>query len=284
MAGPEPNYVKEVLSSQWNLAFVGIMFLLMIVVNFIGFGALLLGGEVLAILLAQMPAVQHYIRLRAQINDKQNAQLREQEIVNSLPMQYHNDFQSVKQICDQIEQRWKMQGNQGNYLLSDLINKLGAFRFEYARMLQAHSLSSSRNVVDLTRRLQDELKQNEIALEREKSPKVREVLAQNVRIIKQRLQRTLQLSDLIRLLAARLSVVKNSLNLLYDEVDTIADPTSVSSQVDNLLLTLNIDEELKATYEDVLGDNREAPVPLPNQQQTNAQDAARRQSNIRRVK
>ncbi len=282
MANSEPNYVKEVLTSQWNLAFIGIMFLLMVIVNFLGFGALLLGGQVAAILIAQMPVVQHYLRLKAQINDKENAQLKEQEIVASLPMEYHNDFQSVKQLCDAIEERWKLQGNQGNYLLSDLINKLGAFRFEYARMLQAHSLSSNRNVAELTRRLQNELQQNEDALGREKSPKVRDVLSQNVRIIKQRLQRTLQLGDLLRLLAARLSVVKNSLNLLHDEVFTIADPTSVSSQVDNLLLTLNIDEELKATYEGVLGDSEEIALPVQSGQNPNIQ--AQRQSNARRIK
>jgi hypothetical protein len=283
MANPEPNYVKEVLSSQWNLAFIGVMFLLMVIVNFVGFGALLIGGEIAALLLAQMPVVQHYIRLRAQIDDKESAKLKEQEIVTSLPMQYSNDFQSVKQLCDEIEERWKSQGNQGNYLLSDLINKLGAFRFEYARMLQAHSLSSGRNAGELVRRLQEELSQNEAALEREKSPKVREVLSQNVRIIKQRLQRTMQLGDLLRLLAARLSVVKNSLNLLHDEVYSIADPTSVSSQVDNLLLTLDIDEELKATYEDVLGSDAKIPLPAPqNQQNPNVQ--AQRQSNVRRMK
>jgi hypothetical protein len=283
MANSEPNYVKEVLSSQWNLAFIGVMFLLMVIINFVGFGALLIGGEIAALLLAQMPVVQHYIRLRAQIDDKESAKLKEQEIVTSLPMQYSNDFQSVKQLCDEIEERWKSQGNQGNYLLSDLINKLGAFRFEYARMLQAHSLSSGRNAAELSRRLQEELNQNEAALEREKSPKVREVLSQNVRIIKQRLQRTMQLGDLLRLLAARLSVVKNSLNLLHDEVYSIADPTSVSSQVDNLLLTLDIDEELKATYEDVLGSDAKIPLPAPQSQQ-NPNVQAQRQSNARRMK
>ncbi len=283
MANSEPNYVKEILSSQWNLAFIGVMFLLMVIVNFIGFGALLIGGEILALLIAQVPAVQHYIRLKAQIDDKKNSKLKEQEMVLNLPPQYQNDFQSVKQLCDEIEERWKSQGNQGNYLLSDLINKLGAFRFEYARMLQAHSLSSNRNVAQLVQRLQEELNQNEAAFEREKSPKVREVLAQNVRIIKQRLQRTMQLGDLLRLLAARLSVVKNSLNLLHDEVYSIADPTSVSSQVDNLLLTLDIDEELKATYEDVLGSDTKIPLPAPQSQQNpNAQ--AQRQSNARRLK
>jgi hypothetical protein len=283
MANSEPNYVKEVLSSQWNLAFIGVMFLLMVIINFVGFGALLIGGEIAALLLAQMPVVQHYIRLRAQIDDKESAKLKEQEIVTSLPMQYSNDFQSVKQLCDEIEERWKSQGNQGNYLLSDLINKLGAFRFEYARMLQAHSLSSGRNAAELSRRLQEELNQNEAALEREKSPKVREVLSQNVRIIKQRLQRTMQLGDLLRLLAARLSVVKNSLNLLHDEVYSIADPTSVSSQVDNLLLTLDIDEELKATYEDVLGSDAKIPLSAPQSQQ-NPNVQAQRQSNARRMK
>jgi hypothetical protein len=283
MANSEPNYVKEILSSQWNLAFIGVMFLLMVIVNFIGFGALLIGGEILALLIAQVPAVQHYIRLKAQIDDKENSKLKEQEMVLNLPPQYQNDFQSVKQLCDEIEERWRTQGNQGNYLLSDLINKLGAFRFEYARMLQAHSLSSNRNAAELSRRLQEELNQNEAALEREKSPKVCEVLAQNVRIIKQRLQRTMQLGDLLRLLAARLSVVKNSLNLLHDEVYSIADPTSVSSQVDNLLLTLDIDEELKATYEDVLGSDAKIPLPAPQSQQ-NPNVQAQRQSNARKIK
>src|SRR5215207_5258166 len=112
MASGEPNYVKEVLSSQWNLAFIGIMFLLMVIVNFIGFGALLIGGEIAAVLLAQLPVVQYYIRLRAQIDDKENAKLKEQEIVAGLPMNYNNDYQSVKQLCDEIEARWKMQGDQ----------------------------------------------------------------------------------------------------------------------------------------------------------------------------
>ena len=39
MAQIEPNYVKKVLTSQWNLGFVGIMVFLMLVINFIGFGA-----------------------------------------------------------------------------------------------------------------------------------------------------------------------------------------------------------------------------------------------------
>ena len=282
MANPEPNYVKEVLTSQWNLAFIGVMFLLMVIVNFIGFGALLIGGEILALLIAQVPAVQHYIRLKAQIDDKENSKLKEQEMVLNLPPNYQNDFQSIKQICDEIEDRWRTQGNQGNYLLSDLINKLGSFRFEYARMLNAHFLTANRDVNRLSTRLQAELQNNVNLFQAEKSAKVKEVLQQNIRILKQRLQKALQMSDLQRLLEARLAVVKNSLSLLQDEVYTVSDPSNMSDAVNNLLLTLDIDEELKSTYEDVLSRSDEK-VPPPNadqQQNLNAQ----RQSNLRRIK
>ena len=105
MAEQEPNYVKEVLTSQWNLAFVGLMFLLMVMVNFVGFGALL------AILIAQLEPVKHYIRLRSQIEDKQNLVQRETEIVADLPVGYQNDFQTVARLCREIEDKWKLQGN-----------------------------------------------------------------------------------------------------------------------------------------------------------------------------
>src|SRR4028118_1163862 len=108
MADQEPNYVKEVLLSQWNLAFIGIMFLLMVIVNFIGFGALLTAGAIAAILIAQMPQVQHYIRLRSQIESQENLQKKEQEIVKNLPPQYQEDFASVEQLCHEIEQKWQM--------------------------------------------------------------------------------------------------------------------------------------------------------------------------------
>ncbi len=285
MAEQEPNYVKEVLSSQWNLAFIGVMFLLMVIVNFIGFGALLLAGEVGALLLAQHPLVQRWIKFRSQIEGQENLAKKEKELVAGLPPNYQQDFATVEKLCQEIQQKWQSDATlaSDNYLLKDLIDKLGSFRYEYARMLQAYYTTANRDIGGLTTRLQRELQSNETALENEKSPKVRDVLAQNVRIIKQRLQRTLQLSDLLRLLSARLSVVKNSLSLLQDEIFTVSNPENVSSAVDNLLLTLNIDDELKATYEDVLSSKTEVPAPLAAEQQPpNVQQ--KRQTNLRRVK
>lgn len=292
MAEQEPNYVKEVLASQWNLAFIGIMFLLMVIVNFVGFASLLAASEIALILIAQMPQVQHYFRLRSQIDNQKNQQKREQEIIKSLPPQYQQDFATVEQLCREIEQKWQMNSDSSNnYLLKDLIGKLGSFRFEYARMLQAYYLTATRDTSGLSVQLERELASNETALENEKSPKVREVLEQNVRIIKQRVQRMAQLRDLLRLLGARLSVVKNSLSLLQDEVYTVSSPENVSSAVDNLLLTLNIDDELRSTYEDVLSSKTETvqtpsvAAALPSSEaQANQAARQQRQTNLRRVK
>jgi hypothetical protein len=279
----EPNYVKEVLTSQWNLGFVGIMIFLMLVSGFfLGFGSLLLAGEIFAVILAQIPAVQQYYRLKQQIEGQENLAEKSREIAQKLPPQYSQDFQSVEQICNDIEHKFQGSDASDNFLLKDLITKLGSFRFEYARMLNAHFLTSTKDVNRLTNRLQSELQNNVNLLQNEKNSKVQEALKQNARILKQRLTRALQMSDLQRLLEARLAVVKNSLNLLHDEVTTTGNPSDMSSAVNNLLLTLNIDEELKATYEDVLNDD-DIEIPLPNPQ-TNNQNQRQRQGNLRRIK
>lgn len=278
MREKEPNYVGEVLSSQWNLAFVGIMILLMLTVNLIGFGALLVAGEILLILLAQLEPVKHYIRLKKQIENQENLKQKESEIVKNLPSQYQRDFQSVKQICDDIEEKWQASDQTDNYLFKDLIGKLGSFRNEYAKMLQAYYFTANRDVSGLNVKLQRELDNNETALKNERNPKVREVIDQNVRIIKQRLQKTGQMNDLLRLLGVRLSVVKNSLSLLHDEVNTVANPENMSSAIDNLLLTLDIDDELKATYDEVLSNQAEMPV-APQKVQTPPQRQSRKIKN-----
>jgi hypothetical protein len=280
----EPNYVREVLSSQWNLGFVGIMVFLMLVLNFLGFGALLLAGEIFAIILAQIEPVQRYYRLKQQIEGQENLAETSFEIATKLPPQYKQDFDSVDQICIDIERKFKDSESSDNFLLRDLITKLGSFRFEYARMLNAHYLTSTKDVNRLTSRLQSELQNNVNILQAEKNSKIQEALKQNARILKQRLTRALQMSDLQRLLEARLAVVKNSLNLLHDEVTSTGNPEDMSSAVNNLLLTLNIDEELKATYEDVLNDEDfELPVPDPQTNNPNLQ-RQKQANNLRRIK
>jgi hypothetical protein len=287
------NYVKEVLKSQYNLGFIGIMILLAIVfANPLGFAALILFGQIAGVLLSQFSGIQQLIQRKYLIDSKLNLKEKEEEIFLSLPSHYQKDFKSVEALCLEIEQKWQMSGkDSSNYFLTELIAKLDSFRFEYVRMLQAHNLTASRDFGTVAEKLKAELAQNEHTLEQERSPKIREVLEQNIRIIKQRLNKATQLHELLRLLGVRLTVVKNSLKLLQDEVYTSSAPEHLSDAVDNLLMTLNIDEELKATYEDVLSSPMaEKPSEAQSRQPSlsgttnTAQQQQRKASNLRRVK
>ncbi len=291
---PNINYVKEVLKSQYNLGFIGIMILLSIVfANPLGFAALILFGQIGGVLLSQLKPIQRIIQRKYLIDSKLNLKEREEEIFLSLPPHYQKDFKSVETLCDEIETRWQTTGKTAdNIFLSDMITKLGSFRHEYARMLQAHHLTASRDFSTLIEKLKAELEQNQRTFEEERSPKIREVLEQNIRIIKQRLQKATQLHELLRLLGVRLTVVKNSLKLLQDEVYTASAPEHISEAVDNLLLTLDIDEELRSTYEDVLSspmaertsETKSTPSGITNTTATPQQQQQRKASNLRRVK
>ncbi|MEK7833349.1 MAG: hypothetical protein AAB401_19825, partial [Acidobacteriota bacterium] len=61
----------------------------------------------------------------------------------------------------------------------------------------------------------------------------------------------------VRLLEARLQVVRNSLGLVQDEVYTFTDIASISGLVDNLLSNLNVSDEFRTAYEDVLNTEAE---------------------------
>jgi len=289
---PHINYVKEVLKSQYNLGFLGIMILLSIIfANPLGFAALALFGQIGAVLLSQLPGIQRIIQRKYLIDSKLNLKEKEEEIFLSLPPHYQKDFKSVETLCSEIESRWQTTGKTAdNIFLSDLITKLGSFRHEYARMLQAHHLTASRDFNTLIEKLKAELAQNQKTFEEERSPKIRAVLEQNIRIIKQRLQKATQLHELLRLLGVRLTVVKNSLKLLQDEVYTASAPEHISEAVDNLLLTLDIDEELRSTYEDVLSSPMAERASEPTSVVSGASNVStaaqqqRKANSLRRVK
>lgn len=253
----EINYTKEVMGSNLNLVFIGFMcFLSLITFNW-GFLLLLLAGEIGALFVAQHPRIQRVIRSRLNKDKKVEIEDAENNIIKALPPSYQNDFASVKRLCEEIERRTNEissdLGGKGNSLmLSGIVEKLSAFRFDYARMLRAHYLLSNRNYRNITAGLENEIKRVETAVERERSQQVKNALAQNLHILKQRLARVSKLAELVRLLEIRLQVVRNSLGLIQDEVYTFTDVAGISGLVDNLLTNLSISDEFRTAYEEVL--------------------------------
>jgi hypothetical protein len=255
------NFVKEALKSQYNLGFIGVMAFLMLVVNFWAFLPLLAAGELAALLLAQMPIVQRYIKMKKVWQLKASDEESERRIVESLPANYQADFQTVHALCEEIERRSGELGTGGaGRLMADVVAKLSSFRYEYARMLRARHLLSTRNYRQLQGVLAQQIGQAEGALEREEARQVRAALSQNLSILRQRLERVKRLDELVRLLDARLQVIKNSLGLIQDEVYTFTDVAGIQGMVDNLLINLSISDEFRAEYEDVLNVEADGPA------------------------
>lgn len=253
MAEDDINYAKEVLGSQWNLAFIGVMIFLMLVFNFWGFLALLTAGQLGALFLAQTPLIQRLIRVGRYKDQKEESAEAEQLIVQALPESYQPQYESVRRLCEEIERRSGELGTSStNALLSAVVEKLSAFRFEYARMLRAHHLLSTRNYRNIQSGLASEIAHVEQAVEAEQAVSVRTALNQNLNILRQRLTRIRKLQELVRLLEARLQIVRNSLSLIQDEVYTFTDVAGISGLVDNLLTNLSVSDEFRADYEDVL--------------------------------
>ncbi len=253
MADEEINYTKDVLSHDWNLGFIGVLSFLMLVVNFWGFLPLLLAGEIGALFIAQHPRVQRLIRALKNKDKLLEMVSAEDQIVNALPQGYQDDFRSLRTLCEEIERRAGELGEGGTAaLLSGIVNKLAAFRFDYARMLRAHHLLSQRNYQNIETQLSRDIAQAEQAVGREHAAQVRHALAQNLHVLQQRLGRVRKLDELVRLLEARLQVIRNSLRLVQDEVYTFTDVASISGLVDSLLTNLSISDEFRSTYEDVL--------------------------------
>ena len=247
------NFVKEALKSEDNLGFIGVMVFLMLVINFWAFLPILLAGQLAAALLAQMPLIQRILKMRKVWENKEKDKETETRIVQSLPAHYQADFHSVSTLCEEIERRSGELGTGGaSRLLTDIVEKLSSFRYEYARMLRAHHLLSTRNYRQLQNMLSQQISQAEAAVEREEARQVRYALTQNLSILKQRLARIKHLDELVRLLEARLQVIKNSLGLIQDEVYTFTDVAGIQGLVDNLLINLSISDEFRAEYEDVL--------------------------------
>jgi hypothetical protein len=119
-------------------------------------------------------------------------------------------------------------------------------------MLRAHHLLSTRNYHNLQIMLSSDISRSEKGVQKEGSEQVRQALSQNLNILKKRLAKLEKLDELVRLLEARLQVIRNSLSLIQDEVYTFTNVAGISDLVDNLLTNLSISDEFRSTYEDVL--------------------------------
>lgn len=251
----EVNYIKMLFQSNPNLVFVGIMLFATLVFNS-GFLFLLVAGEMGLVMLSQMRLVQKYLEKIDEEAWQKELLFIEEQIIAGLGDNYKNDYYRLKQLCGEIERRAAEVGkDQASVLMvDDLSGKLSSFRSEYVKMLKAHFVLSTKNFKSMKGRVDDDIKRLENTIRNEQSVQVRVTLEQNLKILQQRSNKLLQLGDLVRLLEARLQVVRNSLQLIQDEVYSLTNVRGISDMVSGLLTNLELSEEIRSSFDDVLSD------------------------------
>jgi hypothetical protein len=245
-----PNNIKTAYQSLPNLIFIGVTAFLSLAVH-PAFLFILLAGELGMLIFANTPFMQNILRARIEREQRREQEKTENQILTAVPDTYKTDFSSLRKLCADIESRTRELGSD-QPLMAGILEKLYSLRLEYVRMLRAHFLLSNRNYSAIEKQLDKERGRLEEAVEVEQSEQVRSTIDQHLQILRQRLAKARQLRELVRLIEARMHVVNDSLQLIQDEVYSLTDIQGISNVVDDLLVKLQMNEEFRTYYNDVL--------------------------------
>jgi hypothetical protein len=256
MPASETNPVKFLYQSFPNLLFIGVMIFLALAIS-PAFLFILLAGELSVLMLAQTGFVRDKMRERVERERRKDQVRAEDQILTGLTDVYKKDFQAIRQLCHDIEKRASEveEDKSSRPLVQGVVEKLSSFRFEYIRMLRAHVLLANSDYKQVQRWLDQESNRTEQAAKAETSEQVRAVLEQNLKVLRQRAAKVRQINELVRVIEARLQVVRNSLQLIQDEVYSMTDVRGINNIVDELLINLEINEEFRSYYNDMLDDS-----------------------------
>jgi hypothetical protein len=267
--------LKRIYQSIPNLVFIGTMLFVSLAFS-PAFLFLMLGGELGLLLISGTAPVQRILQARAEKERKHEQQKRENQILAELPDNYRADFRALDELCREIEKRAgeAEPGSGVGGLMRGVVAKLSGFRLEYLRMLRAHFLLANRNYEEIQHDLRDQSKRIEARSQAESSQSVKQALQQNLTLLSQRMTKVKQLEELVRLIEARLQVVNSSLQLIRDEVDSMQDIRGISSAVDDLLVHLELNDELRTYYDETLDEGGPALASLGIPELASANEAS----------
>src|SRR5262249_20266154 len=123
-----------------------------------------------------------------------------------------------------------------------------------------------RNYAEIEHRLEDEVKRLERSAANERSGQGRTTLDQNIQILREWVTKVRQLDELGRLIDARSRVVSGTAQLIQVEGSRIHVIHGVSVVVDELLVKLEMNEELRSYYDDVIAEGSSALAGLDSPQ------------------
>jgi hypothetical protein len=240
-------YIKKVLTHNYNY-FIAAPFVLFMFLtgNFFGWFLLFLCVETILIFSSVTSPVRRLI-------DAENSALTvrymldiENEIYekfnsssSSRPYHYRSELSEIRRICEQISKF----NNRFNY--KSMETKLAELRYKFASLLDTHAELSQNATRDISidkRKIEEEIRETEKRLEEGGSSSVRATLQANLLLLHKRLSLLSVSGSRKKDIEARISLVKNSVQLLYEDICARRgiDDESTLNTVDSIVATLDV--------------------------------------------
>lgn len=270
----DTQYAKEALTHSLNYVLIAVFILLMVLTGtFAGWFMLLCVAEVIVWMLSYTEPVRRYLYLQNCLLTKEGMLEAEERVYSNIGSKHKEELQSIRDLCARIEDRLSQSRRRTS---TSLMEKMVEVRYKFSKLIELHYLLSQTS--DETRNmnsLKTAISENENRFNRETDYRVRATIKTTIDIQKKRLERLKMLGARLRDTEARLNLLKNSLELVFDDVRTSGDSDDTEIMVDGLVASLDLGDLQDITTMEL------ADLRLPTQQQLPAATSrsAREQTN-----
>lgn len=260
-----PNYIKAAFMMPANLVGLGTAAM-----------SSALTGEPLPVLVAlgveglylgvvsSMKRFQRAVRARhAPEQDPEAAQQAVGALLNDLAPSQRQHYQSLVDLKEKILANYQRLPG-GRVLVADTAPRLDALLTSFLRLVVA--LNHYRQYLGSANReqLEKELRGLEAEVAAESSPRLKDVKAQRLEILRKRLSRFEQARESREVVSHQLASIEDLMRLTHEQSITIRDPESVNRQLDVLAAEAQATDETVREMERFMEFTEEISAPLPH--------------------
>lgn len=264
----DKDYAKEAVTHSANYILMAVFVLAMVLTGkFWGWLVLLGVVEGVVLMLSYTEPVRRYIYFQNCLLSKEGMLEAEEIVYNNIDGKHQRELQSVRDLCDRIENRLEQSHRQTS---ASLLEKMVEVRYKFAKLIELHYLlSQTSNETANVAGLKNAIAESESQYAREPDYRVQATIKTTIDIQKKRLERIKALGGRLRDTDARLNLLKNSLELVFDDVRTSGDSDDTESMVDGLVASLDLGDLQDITTMEL------ADLRLPAKQQIAATTSRR---------
>ena len=237
------NFFKEAFIFRINKWYIPIGIVLLIYFRKLEFLILFIVIEVFyLIILPTIPGFKRIIRAKhsERLQRKQKGELHKE--IYRLSRENRERYNAIGKIFVKIKKEYGKFSYHSKAILRSNIESLDNLYLTYIKMLI--SLQKIQNYMENTDKEKisnqiDETGEALISLE----GRLKEINETKLEILNKRIQKYDSAKKKIPILEAQIETTEETLNLLYDQIITIKDPSDITSQIDSILINLESNED-----------------------------------------